>query len=376
MKYFKDSLIYSDGKVKRADLSFGERIAGFYAGDEEIELPQGCVVLPGLIDEHVHGAGGSDVMDGTYAALNTVSETLAKEGVTAFLATTMTEESDKIKRALAAVKTFKNADTAGAEILGVHLEGPFISPAYRGAQRAENIARADIALFEEYDSLSGGKIRMVTVAPETEGATALIKHLSARGITASVGHSAATSAQVGVAIAAGATSVTHVFNAQSPFRHREIGVAGSALLCDGLTCELIADGIHVSYPAIKILFRCKPRGKIALISDGIRAKGLGDGESELGGQTVFVKSGEARLKDGTLAGSVLALNKAIENLVKYAGVEFGRAVDCATVNPAVNSGVAGDRGSIAVGKRADFCIMDGGFNVVRTYRGGKLIFER
>lgn len=378
MKCFRGASVYVAGAgVTRTDIAFDETVREIGAAPtdaETVALPEGAVVLPGFIDPHIHGAGGADAMDGTAAALATISETVAREGTTSFLATTMTESGEAILRALTAVRDCR--ETPGARLLGVHLEGPFISETYAGAQPREYIAAPDIDVFDRYQAASGGRIRIVTVAPEVPGADALIRHLAETGVVPSVGHSAAGVADVRRAIACGARSVTHTYNAQSPFRHREIGVAGSALLYDELNCELIADGIHVSPEAIWLLVKNKPRGKMTLITDAMRAKGCPDGVSELGGQTVYVKNGEARLADGTLAGSVLRMNDAVRRMVQVIGLPFTDAVDMATKNTAALLGISDSCGEIACGKRADFTVLDPDFGVLLTVVGGREVYRR
>ena len=378
MKSFQNALVYVAGEgLKKCSFSFGDKITSFEAQGEVIALPDDAVVLPGFIDEHIHGAGGADAMDGTEAALSTIARTVAEEGTTGFLATTMTQSPAAITKAMNAVKIYRaKAPKEGAAVLGVHLEGPFIACKFKGAQPEEYVAKPDCAVFDEYNAASGNAIKIVTLAPEEEGAKELIAHLVKKGIVASIGHSAAKYADIENAIAAGASNVTHTYNAQSPLHHRDIGTVGSALLNDKLNCELIADAIHVSPPAMQLLVKCKPENKLTLITDAIRAKGLGDGESELGGQKVFVKNGEARLADGTLAGSVLRMNRAVENLVKKVGVPFLRAVDFATINPARNLGIDKQAGSIALGKNADFTVLDGNYDVVCTVRGGNIVYAR
>lgn len=378
MKCFRGASVYVAGAgVTRTDIAFDETVREIGAAPtdaETVALPEGAVVLPGFIDPHIHGAGGADAMDGTAAALATISETVAREGTTSFLATTMTESGEAILRALTAVRDCR--ETPGARLLGVHLEGPFISETYAGAQPREYIAAPDIDVFDRYQAASGGRIRIVTVAPEVPGADALIRHLAETGVVPSVGHSAAGVADVRRAIACGARSVTHTYNAQSPFRHREIGVAGSALLYDELNCELIGDGIHVSPEAIRLLVKNKPRGKMTLITDAMRAKGCPDGVSELGGQTVYVKNGEARLADGTLAGSVLRMNDAVRRMVQVIGLPLTDAVDMATKNTAALLGISDSCGEIACGKRADFTVLDPDFGVLLTVVGGREVYRR
>ena len=351
-----------------------------YIGNEENIEPifeTDGIVVPGFIDEHIHGAGGADAMDGTVEALQTISEFLAREGTTGFLATTMTQSPENITNALKAVKKVREkGEYKGAEVLGVHLEGPFISPKHVGAQPLEYVATPDAELFDKYNEASGNSIKIVTLAPEVEGGLRLVKHLSNIGVVASVGHTGGKYADVVNAVAAGATNVTHTYNAQTGLHHREAGVVGAAMLLDELNCEMICDTIHVSVPAIKLVIKNKPHDKYTLITDAMRAKGMPDGKSELGGQDVFVNNGEARLADGTLAGSVLKMNVAVKNLVEKAGVPFTDAIDFATYNPAKNIGVLNERGTIEVGKRADLTVLNSDFEVLYTLVNGKIVYKK
>ena len=350
-----------------------------YIGNEENIEPifeTDGIVVPGFIDEHIHGAGGADAMDGTVESLQTISEFLAREGTTGFLATTMTQSPENITNALKAVKKVREkGEYKGAEVLGVHLEGPFISPKHVGAQPLEYVATPDAELFDKYNEASGNSIKIVTLAPEVEGGLGLVKHLSNIGVVASVGHTGGKYADVVNAVAAGATNVTHTYNAQTGLHHREAGVVGAAMLLDELNCEMICDTIHVSVPAIKLVIKNKPHDKYTLITDAMRAKGMPDGKSELGGQEVFVNNGEARLADGTLAGSVLKMNVAVKNLVEKSGVSFTDAIDFATYNPAKNIGVLNERGTIEVGKRADLTVLNSDFEVLYTLVNGKIVYK-
>ena len=381
MKTFKNAVVYVEGEgLKKCNLTFDKKIEKISrCADktaEVIELPDGAIVLPGFIDQHIHGAGGSDGMDGTVKDISTIANTIASEGTTSFLVTTMTQSPENITKALQAVKEYKEANPAdGARVVGVHLEGPFIAAKHKGAQPLEYVVQPVIQAFDEYNAASGNAIKIVSLAPEIEGADELIKHLDKNGVVASIGHTGAKYNDVVNAVAAGAKNVTHTYNAQSALHHREIGVVGSAMLVDELNCELIADTIHVSVPAMKLLLKNKKADKVSLISDAMRAKGIPDGESELGGQKVFVKNGEARLADGTLAGSVLRMNRAIENIVTKVGVPFEQAVDYATINPARLLGIDKETGSIKVGKRADFVVLNDKYDVVLTVRGGEIVYK-
>ena len=381
MKCFKNATVYVEGEgLKKTTVCFDEKIQKISRcadkSAEVIELPENAIVLPGFIDQHIHGAGGSDGMDGTVEDIAVIANTVAAEGTTSFLVTTMTQSVENITKAMQAVKAYREADSKqGAKVVGIHLEGPFIAAAHKGAQPLEYVATPDVAVFDAYNQASGNAIKIVTLAPEVEGAETLIQHLSDIGVVPSIGHTGAKYADIVKAIAAGAKDVTHTYNAQSALHHREIGTVGSAMLCEELNCELIADTIHVSVPAMKLLIKNKAADKLTLITDAMRAKGIPDGVSELGGQVVYVKNGEARLEDGTLAGSVLRMNRAIQNVVEKVGVPFTQAVDYATINPAKTLGIDNEAGSIKVGKNADFVVLNDSYDVLMTVRGGEIIYK-
>ena len=384
MKGFTNSLVYLNGGFyKKAVGVENGRIA--YIGDDYSVITESLdnsvsesYLVPGFIDEHVHGAGGSDAMDGNEKALKTISNTLAKEGTTSFLFTTMTASPEKTKAALAAADEFigkynkreENGMVTGARPLGVHLEGPFVNPVKCGAQPEEFILEPKICYLKDF-LIKDGLVKMITVAPELAD-DGFIRYLTDKKITVSAGHTNATYEEFSASVKEGVTCTTHTYNAMRAFTHRETGVIGGAFLTDVYN-ELIADGIHVSYPAIKVLFSMKS-DKVILITDAMRAKGLSDGESELGGQKVFVKNGEARLSDGTLAGSVLKMNVAIKNLVQKAGVPLETVIKCATENPAKNLKIFENTGSIENGKNADLTLLSKNFDVLSVMIGGKNVY--
>lgn len=382
MKGFKNVNVYVEGKgIVKTTIGFEDGVItclDYACGMEELALlDEDMVVVPGFIDQHIHGAKGFDAMDGTLEALGGIAEALPKEGTTAFLATTMTQSPENINNALKAVKEYKGLNkTEGALLLGVHLEGPFISTSMIGAQPLEYVANPNVEIFKGYQEVSGNNIKVVSLAPEVEGGIELVKYLKETGVVASLGHTAAGYNDVEKAVKAGATNVTHTYNAQKGYHHRDIGTVGAALLLDELNCELICDTIHVSVPAIKMVIKNKPHDKVTLITDAMRAKQLEDGISELGGQTVIVKNGEARLENGALAGSVLLMNNAIKNVVEKCGVSFTDAIDMATINPARNLGVDKEMGSIALGKKANLTVLDKEFNVVMTIREGVVVYQK
>ncbi len=353
-----------------------------YIGDdaskitEPLPYEKNQVVVAGFIDQHVHGAGGSDAMDGTTNDLAIIANSLAKEGTTAFLATTMTQSPENVNKAMSAVKEYMTADSpVGARVLGIHLEGPFISKKHIGAQPLEYVVAPSVQVFDEYNFKSGNAIKLVSLAPEVQGAIELIEHLASLNVVASAGHTDAGYSDMAKAVQSGLSNVTHTYNAQKAVHHREIGTVGSAMIMDELNCEVICDLIHLSVPAIKLLIKNKPHDKITLITDSMRAKHLKDELSELGGQTVIVKNGEARLENGALAGSILKMNDAVKNLVLSCDVPFTDAIDFATINPAKNLGVVKDMGTIEVGKRANFAVLDEEFKVKLTVRDGKIIYQ-
>ena len=377
MKGFVNAPCYLEGQgIVRGNLAFeGEKIVGFgdVDIDQPISLPNDAIVLPAFIDQHTHGAFGFDTMDASADNLEKMATAIASEGTAYFLPTTMTQSKQAILDALYAVNRLIDRHFEdGAQALGVHLEGPFISKRYCGAQPKEYIVEPDVELFDEFNKASGNNIKVVTIAPEEQNAQALIKRLKELGIVPSIGHTSAKYSDVINAIEWGAKSITHTYNAQTPLHHRDIGTVGSALLEDELYTEVIADTVHVSTPALKLLIKNKPHDKVILITDSMRAKHLPDGLSELGGQKVIVKDGQARLEDGTLAGSVLKMNDAIKNITKL-GVSLTDAVDFATINPAKCLGLSDKIGSIKVGKQASFTVINNNFDVLYTVLNGKII---
>lgn len=380
MKGFINSwIVTEEGKIKGNLIIEGGKIASL--GNESaqglMELPENYTVIPGFIDEHIHGAMGSDAMDGTFKDLSTIAKALASEGTTGFLATTMTQSPENICHALNAVKEYREQNPEeGAEILGVHLEGPFIAKEHVGAQPIEYVQKPLVETFKVYEEASGNNIKIVTLAPEVEGAENLIKYLVSKHIVASVGHTGATYEDVKRAIAVGASNATHTYNAMKGVHHREVGTVGATFLFDELNAEIICDGIHVSAPAIQLLYKNKPHNKFTLITDAMRAKHMPDGMYELGGQPVIVKNNEARLENGTLAGSVLKMNLAVKNVMKFLNLPLEEVVKYATINPARNLHIDNEVGSIKVGKRANLVVVDENLNVIMTIRDGKVIYQK
>ena len=376
MKYLKGARIITETQIlENHVLGFDEKfirpvhLDGFNVGDAEVIEAEGLYIAPGLIDVHIHGSGGKDTMDGTEEALKTISSTIAKNGVTAFLATTMTMGWDRISRALDQIRDCMRLEMPGAQLLGAHMEGPFINVQFKGAQNSEYVIPQSWELVKEYRDV----IKLVTLAPELPGAVEFISKLKENHIVVSMGHSAASYEEALKGVDAGVSHCTHLFNAMTGVHHRNPGVASVALSRD-VICELIADNIHVHPGLFELVKKAKGVDKIALITDSTEAGGMADGEYSLGGQPIIVKNGAARLQDGTLAGSVLNLNKGLYNFYKNTDCELFEVFRMATVNPAKELGILDKKGSIAEGKDADFFLMDKEFNVKATFVRGKRVF--
>jgi|YNPBryunderm2012_1023409.scaffolds.fasta_scaffold00960_5 N-acetylglucosamine-6-phosphate deacetylase len=338
----------------------------------QVENLDDYFIVPGFVDVHTHGAVGYDIMDCNPEGIVKMAEFLASHGVTSFLPTTTTLDIETTLRAISAVETAKNLNKNGAKIIGIHLEGPFINPKHKGAQNEKYIIEPTREILEKLTSSS--LIRLVTIAPEVSGAIPAIKFFRDRGIYISLGHSDATYEDTLKAIMAGATQITHLFNGMRAFHHREPGIIGAGLVEDSLKCQIIADGIHSQFSAIRLVYRTKGYKNIILISDSMSATGLSDGEYELGGLNVTVRSGAPRLPDGRLAGSTLTLDVAVKNIVNKALIPLPFAVEMASKVPAESIGEA-TLGSFSYGNRADIAVLDRGFNVVRTYIDGRLVYS-
>ncbi len=370
-------VVLPDRAVENACLLFDKKIIGLTMKEalpEDTELIDagGNLVIPGLIDMHIHGYLGEDASDGKFDGLRTMADGVAKKGVTGFLPTTMTVSYTELRTAFAQIRTAIKAcaapDWRGAQILGVNAEGPFINPSKKGAQAGENIRPGDAAFLQEYLDI----IRVFTIAPEMPGNMDCIREMAGKCLI-SMGHTAANHAQATAAFDAGVRHVTHLFNAQTGLLHRDPGVVGAALTDNRVSCELIADTFHVHRRLFPLVARMKGEN-LVLITDCTRAGGLADGEYTLGGQPIFVKGIECRLADGTIAGSVLKLNEAVRNLMENTQLPIWEAVNAASLNPARRIGLADKKGSLEAGKDADIVICDDRFNIRRTISGGRTIY--
>ena len=375
---FKNSNVYVEGKgvIKTSVAIENGKIVAFNESENQVELDDKFIVIPGFIDRHVHGANGSDAMYPNLEDLRNICKTVASEGVSSFLPTTMTQTVENICAALNNIKEYvEKENDKGAYVLGVHLEGPFISPKYKGAQLEECIIPCDVEKFKVFEEASGNTIKQVSLAYEENGKE-LSNYLASKNIVASLGHTNATAVEVVEAAQNGVTSATHTYNAMKALHHREAGTVGGVLISDEIYAELICDLIHVSKEAIKVLFKAKGLEKVTLVTDGIEAKHLPDGIYKLGGQDVYVKGREARLIDGTLAGSTLKMNEAVRNIKSVLNLSLEKAVDLATINPAKVLKIDDQKGSIALGKDADFAVVDADFNVYMTVANGVVVYNK
>lgn len=335
---------------------------------------RGAWIVPGLIDTHLHGGLEADTMDADVASLRAISVHLAAHGVTGWLPTTVACGAPQLDRILATVREAKDAGTGGAAVLGAHLESNFLAPKYKGAQPSEHLRAADDAELLAVIARHRDVVRVVTLAPELPGAEALIRQLVGWGITVSIGHTDATYDQVLAGVAAGATRVTHLCNAMRPFHHREPGVVGAALVTDVLTTEVIVDLVHVHPAGVQMAYRCKGARGLMLVSDALRGSGLPPGTHELGGQATHLDGTVARLLDGTIAGSVITLERALGNAVNAAGIPLRDAVGMASAVPASSLGLS-DRGAIAPGLLADLALLDQDFRCLGTMVHGEWVYE-
>lgn len=331
-------------------------------------------LIPGFIDAHIHGANGADVMDATEKALDDMAVLLPQEGTTSFLATTITQSPENIEKALENVAIYSNKP-AQAEMIGVHLEGPYVNKVKAGAQPVQYIKAPDLAQFNKWQELSGNQIRTITMAPEFDEDGSFINALNESGVNVSAGHTDLGFAGIKKAVSQGVRQLTHLCNAMNGIHHRDIGAVGAAFQLADVHAELISDGIHVAPDMLELIYRNVGSDRIILITDAMRAKGLPAGDYELGGQPVKVTEDRAELVDGTLAGSILKMRDGAANMLAIEGVTLADIVKMASSNPAKQVGVFDRKGSIAVGKDADLLLVDDQLNLTYTICRGEVAFK-
>ena len=337
--------------------------------EESVLDAQGLYVVPGLVDIHIHACNGYDFCDAREESVTGMAKYLIKQGVTSFLAASMACDEERLKHVFeVGRKMVESGIPGGAQLRGIHMEGPFFSKAKKGAQSEKYIIEPDTSMFDRLNTVSGGTIRLVDVAPELPRAMEFIRHAS-RHATVSIAHTTSDYQTAMEAFSNGATHVTHLFNAMPPFSHRDPGVVGAASDA-GADVELICDGIHLHPAVIRSVFKWFGDDKVILISDAMMACGLPDGEYELGGQAVDVSAGKATLRDGTIAGSAADLYTCMRRAVAF-GIPLESAVRAASCNPARSAGLDQQIGSIASGKRADLLLLDKNLSIVQVICGGQ-----
>ena len=352
-------------------LAVGPGLAAAAAG-ERIEA-EGHIVAPGLVDIHVHGSAGHDTMDATREAIEGMARYFASRGVTAFCPTTMTVPAEEIMASVRAVHECQQRPVEGAQPLGVHLEGPYIDAAKKGAQPPQHVRTAGDLDYRGFFSL--GNIRLVSLAPEFEENRELITFARARGVAVAVGHSSASYEQVVEAVKLGVSQSTHTFNQMEGIHHRKPGTVGAALMLDEIYAQFIADGVHLHPAIVKMIVHLKGPDRAVLITDAIRGAGMPDGEYELGGQPITVKEGAVRLADGALAGSCLTMDQGVRNIAAFTGRPLAECLRMATLTPARAIGVAHRKGSIEPGKDADIVILTPDLEVAATVAMGRVVYR-
>ncbi len=379
----KNSLVFYNGKFEKKELRIANgrfeciEPPGTLVGlaGEEILDAEGKYILPGLVDIHSHGRAGADFSFSEAESLERMLSSYAATGVTSVLATTMTNAPEAVKSSAAAIRAYceKNKELpqgARAGLLGIHMEGPFLCAGKKGAHDPRYLLAPDIGFYEEIQELSGGRVRLVAIAPELFGAEKLVRRCKKDGVTVSLAHTECNYELACEAASWGADHVTHAFNAMQPLHHREPGLIGAALDKE-LYVELICDGIHVHPSVIRMLFKLCP-DKVLLISDSMPAAGLPDGEYGFGGSRVFVKDKKVTQADGTIAGSVISVYEAMVNAIRF-GVPAEQAVLSAAYLPAKSVGMEQEAGSIEAGHKADFLIADENWRLCDVYIAGERV---
>ena len=348
-----------------------------------LQIPHGTTIVdcgdttlvPGFADVHIHGSGGDTAMAGP-EAIARISRFIARFGVTSWLPTltfsaSLDVSSEVIRGCVDAIRR----PAAGAEAVGLHLEGPFLNPQRPGALRSDCFRSPNVLELDQLLDAGSGHVRLMTVAPELPGGLDVVRRLVARGVVASIGHSDASSDETAMAIAAGVSHATHTFNAMRGLHHRDPGVVGAVLVSDAIRAELIADGVHVHPVAMAALIRAKGAGRVALITDAIAPAGLGDGDAEFDGRPIRIRNGRATLADGTIAGSVATFDAGPRRVVHESGVSLREAVVMASTTPARAIGVADRKGSLVGGRDADIVALDTNLRVRLTMARGEVVFS-
>jgi N-acetylglucosamine-6-phosphate deacetylase len=370
-------LIAPEETIENPVVSIEDGLITGIASRTQAELPPGrhldfagCTLAPAFFDVHMHGGAGHDLMEATPEAFTAVGRLLARNGVGSYLATTMTAPVDSILKSLSGIAKFIRSRAHGARPLGIHMEGPFLSPHKKGCHPENLLQTPTVALFDRMWQASEGNIRLMTIAPELPNAPQVIAHAATLGVRSSIGHSNALAAEANAGVRAGAASATHTFNAMRTFDHRDSGILGEVLTNPNLFAELICDGFHVDPAAVDIWWRCKGPDRAILITDAMSAAGMPDGNYKLGTLDVHVKGGKAVIDENTLAGSTLTLNRGVKNFVDFTGASLDQAARLATRNPARMTGLEAETGSLAKGRHADITVLSANNEVAETFLQG------
>lgn len=373
-----DRLIAPEETIENPVVVIEDGVIARIASRAHAELPTGrhldfagCTLVPAFFDVHCHGSAGHDVMEATPEAFRTVGQFLARHGVGAFLPTTVTMPVDATLRSLEGMARFIGSRDYGARPLGIHIEGPFLSPHKKGAHPARLLQTPSVELFDRMWQASAGNIRLMTIAPELPNALDVIARAAALGVRVSLGHSNADAAQARAGIRAGAVSATHTFNAMRDFDHKASGLLGQVLTNDQLFAELICDGFHVDPAAVIIYWRCKGPDRAILITDAMIAAGMPDGTYKLGELDVLVKDGKCILDENTLAGSTLTLDRGVKNFAEFTGAPLDQVSRLASRNPARMAGFEAETGSLATGRAADITALSANNEVVSMLLRGE-----
>lgn len=357
--------ISRDGALAEQALSLAAAAA---SSDEEMTIDgEGCYAIPGLVDIHFHGCVGEDLCDAKPDTIRKMAEYEASQGVTTICPASMTMSLADLNAIMENVGTYEG--TTGAHFVGINMEGPFVSPAKKGAQNEKNIRPCSVDIFQSLQKRAKGRIRLVDIAPEEPGAMHFIDAVKDE-VVVSIAHTVADYATAREAFRHGANHVTHLFNAMPPFNHREPGVVGAAV-DSGAYAELICDGIHIHPAVVRSMFKLIGSDRLCLISDTMRAAGMPDGEYDLGGQNVIVKGNLATLADGTIAGSVTNLMGCLRTVVQKMQIPLEEAIEAASETPARSIGIYDTCGSLSVGKQADVVLLDRELNVKLVVVAGK-----
>lgn len=378
-------MIIKNGTVLMPDYSFKnvpvsvrqEKIYGFdtLSADNDIIDASGLYVVPGFIDIHMHGALGHPTVESSLSSLESISRFYAGHGTTSLVLAVHTVPLQSLHSALQNIRDYKERITGGANILGAYIEGIFISPEKRGSHNPKYIVPPTREAIDSITGFGKNTVRIFIIAPEMDASGEIIKHIASMGITVAIGHSNSGYDQAIRGIENGATLATHTFNAMRALSHREPGIAGAVLTDERVSCEIIADGIHLHPAIVKLIVQAKGPDKVILVTDAQMLNGLPDGEYCAGETKLTMKDGFVRTENGTLSGSTCTMDKAVRNVMKFAGVPLEQAVKMASENPAKAAGVFQSKGSIEAGKDADFTLLDKDCNVVKTIVKGHVVFE-